>query len=1006
MVSRLGKWCIVLGLTLACSMVFALDIFSVPAEDQSMLHLYRLFGAVGNQLGPNVQGRQLMGTLIRWLNLGLLSFVTIMITYTIIMGVVKTAQEGALMGRDGKAGWTAIRSALGIALLVPGSTGYSLIQIFIMWVVIQGVGLADTIWNTGARYMDNYGSAILSTDTPIEGDTAEMMAMKISMPESMVPMALSVASSDICANYINDTLKQVTRDGLSCMNVATMKRAVTQERLTTDNPLALCQQIALSPVNSSSRTHVVEGYTGDAMDVAAWRNVEAAVMNNLTTKRSELATAISGLPSIGLYMATRGSVSNASDNARFYPWSPTESNNMTNLFAVYGVKKNKENTPYIHAVCGAYKLGQVRSSSSDASRYSAFQGLRRGVSTSASILYESSFRHSARTDLHISNVNFTSWAGAAFVNQWETAVKRGIQAWRTVIAPALQSESAGALAPVGNSIRLNEGWIYAGGYYYDFSRASNNSMTSLTTVANGNALCSFISGDIPASGEANLTSVNASISLAYPFKCDGSSSSGMVRCRRDWNQMPGGSPTPSNLPSGITQTNSSTACIDGTRPSGVDQQDWITVNSIDLLSNNQSDSQNLAYLWNDSTSNEVRGLVRLAMERAGNDFWHGLTHQLPAKFNSIKIPLINAVRSADKLTRDAEEARRAKTNTARQTPGDSMRSSKRATATGIFLMMLGVQSIMVTMMTAFAGNGMGAVIVGSTLGVIFASAAAWTALLNSGDPIYNMIVLGQVMGGMALIGYAVVGVGIGLLATMFGTMNSMHGLTEGMKVALNWLAPLFQLVFMIALANAGMLSIYVPMIPLMIYLFAALGWMITVLEAIIAGPLIAIGITHPQGHDLLGKSEQAMMMLISVFLRPALITIGFFASILFVRIAFDIFLGTITHFLFTAMTAYSVNMVIGMTFLTVYTIVSIGVVEVAFSLINVIPERVMHWIGVQGMAQDHSRQTMQMAQSSSRGVGESAGRSMGSGFSGMQGWDNDGRDQTSNVSPNSPGDNR
>ena len=66
------------------------------------------------------------------------------------------------MGREGKSGWGAIRAVLGVGLLVPGTTGYSLIQVFVMWVVIQGVGLADTIWETGANYMFSHQGRIFS----------------------------------------------------------------------------------------------------------------------------------------------------------------------------------------------------------------------------------------------------------------------------------------------------------------------------------------------------------------------------------------------------------------------------------------------------------------------------------------------------------------------------------------------------------------------------------------------------------------------------------------------------------------------------------------------------------------------------------------------------------------------------------------------------------------------------------------------------------------------------
>ena len=168
--TRLKKSWVIIALLLACSAAYA-GVFTPTEHDQSLKHLYNLFGAVGNQLGPEVVGKQLLGSLIRWLNLGLLGFVCLIVTYTVIMGVVKTAQEGALMGRDGKSGMAAIRTVLGIALLVPGSTGYSLIQVFIMWVVIQGVGLADNIWVTGVQYLNSYASQAFATNSGIDEDT-------------------------------------------------------------------------------------------------------------------------------------------------------------------------------------------------------------------------------------------------------------------------------------------------------------------------------------------------------------------------------------------------------------------------------------------------------------------------------------------------------------------------------------------------------------------------------------------------------------------------------------------------------------------------------------------------------------------------------------------------------------------------------------------------------------------------------------------------------------------
>ena len=55
--------------------------------------------------------------------------------------------------------------------------------------------------------------------------------------------------------------------------------------------------------------------------------------------------------------------------------------------------------------------------------------------------------------------------------------------------------------------------------------------------------------------------------------------------------------------------------------------------------------------------------------------------------------------------------------------------------------------------------------------------------------------------------------------------------------------------------------------------------MIAVVESMVAAPLVAMGVTHPEGHDLLGKSEQAIMLLLGVFIRPSTMIIGLILSI-------------------------------------------------------------------------------------------------------------------------------
>ncbi len=80
------------------------------------------------------------------------------------------------------------------------------------------------------------------------------------------------------------------------------------------------------------------------------------------------------------------------------------------------------------------------------------------------------------------------------------------------------------------------------------------------------------------------------------------------------------------------------------------------------------------------------------------------------------------------------------------------------------------------------------------------------------------------------------------------------------------------------------LGIYMPFIPILLFSFAALGWLLSVAESMVSAPLIALGIAHPEGHDFLGRSEQAMILLLGVFIRPASMILGLVFSTMLIFI--------------------------------------------------------------------------------------------------------------------------
>ena len=83
---------------------------------------------------------------------------------------------------------------------------------------------------------------------------------------------------------------------------------------------------------------------------------------------------------------------------------------------------------------------------------------------------------------------------------------------------------------------------------------------------------------------------------------------------------------------------------------------------------------------------------------------------------------------------------------------------------------------------------------------------------------------------------------------------------------------------MIVYSMGNFMGFFIPFIPVA-FTMAAIGWLMLVIEAMIAAPLVALGLTNPQGHDYLGMAQQSVLMFTATMLRPAIIIIAYFIAI-------------------------------------------------------------------------------------------------------------------------------
>ena len=215
----------------------------------------------------------------------------------------------------------------------------------------------------------------------------------------------------------------------------------------------------------------------------------------------------------------------------------------------------------------------------------------------------------------------------------------------------------------------------------------------------------------------------------------------------------------------------------------------------------------------------------------------------------------------------------------------------------------------------------------------------------------------------------------------------------------DWVKPILTVIIAMSFGTGMMLAYYVPLYPYIIFTFGTVGWFISVIEAMVAAPLVCFGLTHPEGHDFLGKAEQALMLLLAVFLRPVLMIIGLIAAMILSYVTLlllNIGFGGVINSLYGAageaggaqnlmdgvdsaagfQLGAAGNPVIALvvipSLLVIFTMLVYTIIQQCYSLIFVLPENILTWIG--GPKSDsHAGQYAQQVE----GAVSSAGKQMG-----------------------------
>lgn len=228
--------------------------FTPPPGDTSVDFLREVFGDIIGLISSGGKASAaptdtVLGSMMAIFNTAVLFVGMLFVGYTTVKGTVDSAHDGELLGRKMSSIWIPLRTVGGTALLLPLSSGFSLIQIGILWLALQGVGIADKMWNAAIEQMSR-----------------DNMISRPMIPDSR-PLAANILRFEVCAAAMN---KQYSESGRSTR----IEPATSQQVMMNSGELLNYDVFDLAPPvamhttakNFSNATYSVTKYTWNAND--------------------------------------------------------------------------------------------------------------------------------------------------------------------------------------------------------------------------------------------------------------------------------------------------------------------------------------------------------------------------------------------------------------------------------------------------------------------------------------------------------------------------------------------------------------------------------------------------------------------------------------------------------------------------------------------------------------------------------------------------------------------
>jgi defect in organelle trafficking protein DotA len=873
--------------------------FSPPATDLSLIYLSNIFGVVDGVLSGS--GSQLFGRMMGVFNAAVLGLGSMVIMYTLIVGTLNTAQEGEFLGRHWSSIWIPIRCTTGLSLLIPKASGYSMIQIVIMWIVVQGVGAADRIWNSALDYLNQGGKIVQA-----QMSSKEAFSSDSTSGNPIYVGATKILTGQVCMYALQKYLENIREDYLRQAQEQNPTGPCDNKSLVYDNWSTFCNTnvpdflASVDFVSSQKQSATDTGYSQP--------------MPNFPKDMWEFYTKLNGICGTIKWNKVSMTSSNDVDSEilkKVFYFKPQDLEAIKQSRAValqqmYGSLSNiatqmVNNNPRFNLSAIANRL--------DASPEAIVQY---GVALNQ----EQAVCKEWNKDCSFWGPSGSNTGGVLF-NGGE--FNQAILTYNSMMTPVLNFMEEAKNLKKSQSLRSfiskseKDGWIFAGTYFFKLISLSGSPKAGMSKQDLSSGLESSLSNRMDQEQECSDTSL---YSLCWLLKGNFAKPDKYFFMHLD------------AMLNGTSLSAETKICNTPLKMGEYDPyKGYVTLTD-------EGDNEGFS---GPACSSTVLGYI-------GNTYFLAIPGQ-----PGVSAPKPPALKIKN------YDLKQLKIHIKQKPPCGPLNifgkkfCIGRPIIGGLMTAAEGLVNVLIVGLQTLSSWLFKIMVVFPLQIIIWPTLQTAFKIITTPDanPIVNLANMGNYMIESTLLGY--------LQLLGISVLSSIPYIGNAVNTIFTFAIPLYAAWLMFFISIGFMTAFYVPMLPYMIFLFGSIAWLMSVIEAMVAGPIIALGLISPEGEGIMGKSEQGFMLLVNIFLRPAMMIIGFVTAIALTYVGVWILnygFGTAAEFLVNTDVAginsghYMLSQTLGHAFyIFIFISIYMTIVQKSFTLIYQLPDKVLRWIG-------------------------------------------------------------